>query len=40
MRAPGELGAVGAWFVERAQHHVDQFAQAVGHAHILIGFDV
>ena len=40
VRAPRELGAVGARLVERVQHHVDQLAQAVGHAHILIAFDV
>ena len=40
MRAPRERGAVGARVVERAQHQVDQLAQAVGHPDILIAFDV
>ena len=40
VRPAGERRAVGARLVERAQHQVDQLAQAVGHPDILIAFDV
>ena len=37
VRAPRERGAVRAVLVERVEHQVDQVAQAVRHAHSLIG---
>jgi hypothetical protein len=40
VRTAGERGAVGARLVERVEHQVQQRAQAVGHAHMLIAFDV